>query len=102
MRTIWKFPLRIASVQTIDIPADYHFLHMGMDGEGVRCLWFMVDPESSKMELEIIMVGTGQDVPHVGDFIGTVMQGGYVWHYFAGPANSINKTTSFHFQTAGN
>jgi hypothetical protein len=52
--------------------------------------------------MEIIKVGTGGDLPHVGDFIGTIIQDCGVWHYFTGPANSVNKTTGFHYMTREN
>lgn len=102
MKTIWKIPLTLAAQQIIEVPAAAHFLHIGIDGEGSRCLWFAVDPAAGKSEMEIIKVGTGRDLPHVGDFIGTIIQDGDVWHYFTGPANSINKTTGFHYLTKDN
>jgi hypothetical protein len=102
LKTIWKFPLTIAERQTISIPVTSHFLNIGIDGEGTRCLWFAVDPTSDPIDMEIIKVGTGWDLPHVGDFIGTIIQDGFVWHYFCGPANSVNKTTGFHYLTREN
>ncbi len=102
MKTIWKFPLVKGEFQTIKIPVESRFLHIGLDREDVRCLWFAVDPASDMIVMEIIMVGTGNDLPHVGDFIGTIIQDGYVWHYFCGPTNLVNKTTGFHYLTKDN
>lgn len=103
MKTIWKFPLTIASHQTIEIPIKSHFLHLGVDGDGVRCLWFAVDPGSTMTEMEIITVGTGWELPHVGDFLGTLIgRDGLVWHFFCGPDSSVNKQVSFHYQTQEN
>lgn len=102
MKTIWKFPLTISERQAIEIPANSRFLHIGVDGEGVRCLWFAVDPSSDFIPMEVIVIGTGLDLPHVGDYIGTINVGGYLWHYFCGPGSSINKQISFHYETRDN
>lgn len=102
MKTIWKFPLTIAERQTINVPAMSAFLHMGLDGSDSICLWFLVDPKSTPYEVEIIVAGTGHDVPPVGNHLGTVTLEGFVWHVFTGPSSSLTKPDSLHYQTRDN
>lgn len=102
MKTIWKFPLSNADRQKIELPGGAAFLSIGIDHVGARCLWFAVDPTMPKYPFEVIKVGTGWDLPHVGDFLGIIIEDGFVWHYFSGPANSANRLAGFHYQTNGN
>lgn len=101
MKTIWKFPLSTSNRQTISVPCISHFLSVGIDPLGNNCLWFAVDPDSGAYEMEIIIVGTGLDLPHVGDFLGTTVQDGFVAHFFTGPRDSVGNK-GFHYQTRDN
>lgn len=104
LNTIWKFPLRLAEKQTVSMPADAVLLHLGFDGNVARpvmCMWAAVDADAPKVDVEIIIVGTGHPLPHVGTFLGTVIDGSFVWHLFTGPAHTMQRDLSFHYQTKG-
>lgn len=103
MNVIYKYPLICRPTQVLTVPQMHNLLHLGLDGDDNPALWMGVDPSSVKINLEVIMVGTGWPVPHVGDYLGTVtVRTGYVWHFFTGPNSSINRYTSCHYQTRAN
>lgn len=58
------------------------------------CIWYEVDDELEDIEVKIIAIGTGWELPReikFWDYIGTVQDDmGFVWHYYATPFNNIN------------
>lgn len=102
LNTIWKFKLSRDAVQSIMVPSEYSFLSLDLDRNNDRCVWLMVNSQAAPTQLEIIKVGTGSNVPHVGDYLGTINQDGDIWHYFTGAGHAGNARTGFHYQTRGN
>ena len=51
------------------------------------CVWYEVDDNLREIEIIIIAIGTGWELPEqlkFWDYIGTVQDdAGYVWHYYA-------------------
>ena len=85
-KVIWKYPLEITDRQELSVPAEAHFLHVGMQGEQL-CLWARVDPTKPPMKVPVLIVGTGNPMPPDDDWayhLGTVQQGPFVWHIFIG------------------
>jgi hypothetical protein len=82
-RSIWKFRLNVDH-QTIDIEARIvEWLHVGLDPNGTPCAWAIVDQFSRlhhRYALEV--VGTGQSAPSA-PYIGSFVEGPFVWHVFA-------------------
>lgn len=58
------------------------------------CVWYEVDDELSDIEVKIVAIGTGWELPReikFWDYIGTVQDGmGFVWHYYAMPFDNTN------------
>lgn len=58
------------------------------------CIWYEVDDDLKEIEVKIIAIGTGWDLPDnikYWDYIGTVQDGfDFVWHYYATPFNNTN------------
>lgn len=58
------------------------------------CIWYEVDDDVDEIELQIICIGTGWELPETLkylDYIGTVQDGlGFVWHYYVKPFNNVN------------
>lgn len=51
---------------------------------GKCCVWFECHPERPKEEITIYSVGTGFGaVPDGCRFLGTIVDGSYVWHLYA-------------------
>lgn len=61
------------------------------------CVWYEVDDELKDIEVKIIAIGTGWELPReikFWDYIGTVQDDmGFVWHYYVEPFNNINIDT---------
>ena len=58
------------------------------------CVWYEVDDDLKDIEVKIVAIGTGWDLPkeiRFWDYIGTVQDGmGFVWHYYTSPFNNMN------------
>jgi hypothetical protein len=80
MRTVWKFIFRDTDEpQALQIPdlAEILLVH----GQGNRItLWAEVDENAPRVPRWFIITGTGAQVPHNGEYVGTAFVGPYVWH----------------------
>lgn len=86
MRTIWKFTLATRNEAGIfKVPEGAHFFYAGQDPSGELCAWAYVNTAEPEVHRRIAVVGTGQPFPFESgaDFLGTVVEGPYVWHIFA-------------------
>jgi hypothetical protein len=85
MKTIFKYTLDIDHVQVLEVPDGSEQLHFDIQ-EGKPCLWMVVDPKENKTQYEIVMLGTGwersDEFFNEYEFIGTVQDNGFVWHFF--------------------
>jgi len=80
---IYKYDIPING--SIMLPAGSQILSVGIQDDQVR-VWILLDPDAPKTEAcAFRVVGTGWDVDRdsLGIFIGTVRDGGFVWHVFA-------------------
>lgn len=106
--TIHKYPIEITNRQSIKLPLGYAIINVGFDHEDRRisrlCIWAAVNTESTMMDVEIIIVGTGHPLPHVGDHLGTVVDGSFIWHVFTGPGSSrgFQPGQGLHYLTRNN
>ncbi len=83
MRTIFKTKLNICDIQTVELPQDFHILHIDKQ-EGVPCIWYECTSDMPTVKIDICCVGTGyrmDDLPPT-DYIGTVQFDGFVWHFY--------------------
>lgn len=81
MNVIHKYPLG-ACVSPLLLPAGYVILSVGLDPAGDVCVWARVNPAHPKEAVEFRIIGTGQPVDARLAFLGTVLQGPWVWHIF--------------------
>ena len=86
MKTIWKYPLTLDDLQTIEMPKGSKILHVEFQ-ETIEapCLWALVDPQKDKERIRLVTHGTGYPVrdttgKHLGSY---QMRGGQlVFHVF--------------------
>jgi hypothetical protein len=87
LRSIWKFTLRVADEQGVEMPEGAQILTVQNQGEWL-ILWAKVNPDARAVKRRIWVVGTGHPMPDVFGlaYIGTVQQadGALVWHVFDG------------------
>lgn len=83
--TIWKYTIEIADVQVLMLPAGARILTVQIQ-HGTVCAWAVVDPEALLVARKLFIVGTGHptDLNESDIYLGTVQQGGFVWHVFEG------------------
>lgn len=83
MRVVYKYPLELQMVQTVQLPVGAEILSV-LEKDGIQ-LYAMVDPTvEEKEDKEILIFGTGHEIPNNINmkFIGTVRDGYLVWHIF--------------------
>lgn len=88
--TVWKFELN-PDVQLCELmmPAGARILHFGAQEKFTRGLhhlsiWAEVDTEAEKIYRTFLIIGTGHprhDLENM-NYIGTAMDGMYVWHLY--------------------
>ena len=84
MRTIWKYALQVADLQTIAMPQGAQVLCVQTQS-GIPQLWALVDPGAPMKERAFVTYGTGQEMPDCPDvYIGTyqIRGGALVFHVF--------------------
>lgn len=83
--TIWKFVIGKANdVVNVGMPKDAKILSVAMQA-GQLCLWALVEPRAELTMRAIRVIGTGWDLADdikKAAFIGTVLDGAFVWHVF--------------------
>lgn len=88
MKTIYKYPLRIADEQEIYMPDGAIPLSVQMQGDHA-CLWVLVDPDRSQCKRRILIHGTGHSIEEDGiKYIATFQMsvGALVFHAFEAPS----------------
>ena len=59
------------------------FLHVGKDPKGQHCIWCAVpEDEYGTQVWTIVDVFTGHEIPYLGKYLGTVVDGELVHHYY--------------------
>lgn len=83
MRAIFKYPIQITDYQVIQIPEWSKILHVGLDPNGVPCVWARVITTNKLINQEIWIFGTGNPVDDEWkDHQGTFIQNNFVWHVY--------------------
>lgn len=86
MKTIYKYPLQITDIQTIEIP--HGFVPLSVQVQGTTpVLWAIVDTLNNLACVEFTTVGTGHELPtrySYGAYVGTYQLGAFVGHVFQG------------------
>lgn len=83
---IYKYQLD-KTVTVLEMPRGAEILHVGSDPAGHTCVWarFISNNEFILEKRAICIVGTGHE--HEADlkYLGTFIQGPFVWHAFESP-----------------
>ena len=85
MKKIFKYQIRPTEEQEIMMPVGAEVNHVGLDPDGIPCIWAIVDPDARRESVIIQVIGTGHHVPDEGIFLGTYVKGVFVWHVFIQP-----------------
>jgi hypothetical protein len=94
-KTIWKYQLKPAAEQVIQMPARSEILSVGLQGTQI-CLWAMVAPEADLVDRVIEVIGTGNPIVNRDrQLIGLVMPTPYVFHVFEVAPSGQNVCVGF-------
>jgi hypothetical protein len=80
MRTVYKYALDDSANQ---IPHSAKLVHAGLDPNGVMCAWFEIDTENSPSTVIFMVFGTGHELTRGAKHIISVIDGPFVWHWYA-------------------
>lgn len=84
MITIYKYTLKIADEQTIDLPEGTEFLHAG-EQQGKLRIWVTHDTDATLKPHKFFIFGTGEPVHEKArQYLATVQIDCLVWHVFGG------------------
>jgi len=85
MRTVYKYPVEINEMFTIELPEDAEILDVQLQGN-YPTLWALLDTESPTVKRVFRLAGTGHPIPSIEilEHIGTFQMAGgtLVWHVF--------------------
>lgn len=100
MRTIYRLPLPIRDLFTLELPLGSKFLaaECQLRAPHEPSMWFIVDPDRDLVTRAFAVIGTGNSVPeyvresaHLATF--QMLVGQFVWHLFEVPADLISGVT---------
>lgn len=81
---IFKYSVTERDGERVKMPQDARILSIQYQGDQL-CIWAVVSPDSRIVNRILQRIGTGWDIPeNLGNYIGTVQDGPFVWHYFDG------------------
>lgn len=83
MESIWKYTLKLEDKQEVKMPIEHEILDIQVQ-HGIATMWVKVDKTTKIRPFEIHLFGTGWDLPedYTGDYLATVQDGSFVWHFF--------------------
>lgn len=65
------------------LPRGARMLHVGIDPAGSPALWAIVDQDAPRHPRELVVIGTGRELPvESASYVGTYQLGAYVYHCF--------------------
>jgi hypothetical protein len=72
VRTIYKYPLSFARLQSVSMPKGANILCVQLQ-RGTACLWAVVDPcVAENRQRTLVMIPTGEEFEVAGIYIGTI------------------------------
>ena len=83
MKTVWKYTIGITDEQFIFVPIGAKPLYVNLDPNGVPCVWCDVEQFNERSgKLHIKIRGTGHPSPENATYLGSFIQGPFVWHVY--------------------
>jgi hypothetical protein len=86
MKVVYKYPLEIAPLQTVTMPAGARTLIVGLHpnaaGELRPFVWALVDTNGAPTQRAFVMLATGEDAADAGAYIGSIFPDDFVFHVF--------------------
>jgi len=80
-KEVYKYKVETKGTTVLSVPAPIRMLYVGMQGSSTY-VWIECIPEQESTPVVINGVGTGCEAPIEDAYIGTVLNGQFVWHYY--------------------
>lgn len=81
-RTVWKCPITFATHTPTRMPAGSRLLWFDRDPTGTLAVWIETTPGAPEVARDLHVVGTGHPVPEGATYVGTAIDGLFVWHLY--------------------
>jgi len=83
-REIYKYRVPVKDVwHDVAMPSHATIVHVAcQDTPGVVSLWAEIENESASVTRSFRIYGTGQSIPDDTDYVGTALDGMFVWHVY--------------------
>jgi hypothetical protein len=79
---IWKWSLKMATHQDLELPRGAKFLDLQLQGVEPQ-VWFLCDTDNALESRRLMIHGTDQPMPDFpGQYLATFQTGAFVWHLF--------------------
>ncbi len=83
MKTIHRYPLLLEASCAYSLPIGAIIRHVGIDRTDNIAFWAEGDVDAAPGPQRTFEVyGTGHDVPDAAVYVGTALQGQFVWHVY--------------------
>lgn len=91
----YRLPFLETGLSVVDVPVRVGgLMHLAMQHGEVH-VWAAVDPKSRETLTRFHLVGTGGAVDPSWRHLGTVMDGGFVWHVFSSTVTAITRQATY-------
>jgi hypothetical protein len=83
-REIYKYRVQVKEIwHEVAMPSQAKIVHVAcQDTSGVVSLWAEIENESASVTRSFRIYGTGQSIPDDTDYVGTALDGMFVWHVY--------------------
>lgn len=78
MRAIWKFPITCPQMA---VPTGAIFRSCAMQGT-IPCMWMEIETTNPLEVINVYIYGTGHTIPDDLTYLGSYIDGPYVWHLY--------------------
>jgi hypothetical protein len=85
MRTIWKYPIRLADgAQSFDLPIGAKVLRFAPQRRELQ-MWVELNPDLRLVPRSFAVFGTGHEIPRQAEHVGSCEDGSFIWHLYELP-----------------
>lgn len=82
-REIYKYRVSVNDAwHEFEIPSPARIIHVASQGPGVVSLWAEIDNEGENTARSFRIYATGQGIPDGAAYVGTALDGMFVWHVY--------------------
>ena len=85
-RKVWKDSVPVGDIAVRDLPFGATILHVDCQESGEVTFWFEFEPDYPPgvptVARKFTIFGTGHTIPEGWEYVGTTLDGPFVWHLY--------------------